>query len=371
MIELFKTRPVLADPIRSGGLLLLSLLAAFACSCAGAASGPSADAQAAYTTAMEILVTQGVDPAEALLNDSEAAFVSESDRALLMVGRSRLQSARGAHEEAMQQLQAATELAPDLAEAHYFLSLAYFNGFMSEESLASAVRAVELQPDNPDYLYQAAQMYQRGGRLEEAEATWEHLLEIAPNDARYLVPLAGLHNDLGNTERALEILDRAATADPDSQMGQMARQLAVQLRNQQQTSSELTRIDTALRFSPQNAALHRRRAELLLQARDYIAAEAAIRNAISIEPTVADNPALLSRILDGKEDKPGALAAMQQAVTLDPEHVDNTLSLAGLYMQAGEMEQARLLLEKVVELAPDSDQATFAREQLQRMQGGQ
>jgi tetratricopeptide (TPR) repeat protein len=351
--------------------VLLLMVTALAGACAGAGTAPSDDAEAAYVTAMEVLLTQDIGAAQTLLDGAEAAFESDSDRALLMVGRSRLLSARGAHEEALQLLQQATELAPELAEAHYFLSLAYFNGFLNEESLAAAARAVELEPDHADYLYQAAQMYQRGGRMEEAEATWEKLLEVAPDDARYLVPLAGLHNDLGNTGRALEILDRAAAVDPESQMGQMARQLAVQLRNQEQTSSELQRIDTALKFSPQNAALHRRRADLLLQARDYVAAEGAVRNAMAIEPEVADNAALLSRILDAKEDKPGALAAMQQAVALDPQHIDNTLSLAGLYMQAGDLEQARAHLEKVIEMAPDSDQATFAREQLLRLQGGQ
>lgn len=346
------------------------LAAVLACACTGGSAGPSDDARAAYTTAMDVLLTRNVDAAGALLDSAAGAFQSESDQALLMVGRSRLLSARGSHDEALAMLQDAVERAPDLADAHYFLSLAYFNGFMNEESLAAAARAAELDPGNTDYLYQAAQMYDRTGHVEETEATWNKLLELQPDDARYLVPLAGLYDRMGNTERALELLDRAATVDPDSQMGQMATQLAAQLRNTAQTSSELQRLDTALKFAPQNAALHRRRAELLLQGRDYVAAEAAVRNAMAIEPEVADNPALLARILDGKSDKQGAVAAMQQAVDLDPHHLDNTLSLAGLYMQTGDVEKARTNLDKVIEMAPESDQATFAREQLARIQGG-
>lgn len=342
----------------------------FICSCAGPSPGPSADAEEAYAAAMDLLVNQGVGAAEAVLDGAEGEFQSGADAALMLVGRSRLLSARGSHEEALAMLQEAVELEPDLAEAHYFLSLAYFNGFMNEESLAAAERAVELQPDNADYLYQAAQMYDRTGRVADAEATWEKLLELQPDEARYLVPLAGLHHRLGDTALAIELLDRAAAADAESQMGQMARQLAGQLRNEAQTSSEVERINTALKFAPQDAGLHHRRAELLLEARDYVGAEAAVRNATSIEPEVAEHFALLSRVLDGKGDKEGALAAMETAVELGPENIDNTLSLAGLRMQVGDLAQARVALERVIEMAPESEQATFARQQLERIQSG-
>ncbi len=348
----------------------LLFVTAFAGACSGTSAGPSGEAQEAYDAAMDLLINQGVDPAEAVLEGARGELQGGPDEALLLVGQSRVLSARGSHEEALAMLQDATERSPDLAEAHYFLSLAYFNGFMNEESLTAAARAVELDPDNADYLYQAAQMYDRTGRVTEAEASWERLLEMHPDDSRYLVPLAGLHHRLGDTALAIELLDRAATADPESQMGQMARQLSSQLRNEAQTSSELDRINTALKFAPQDAGLHHRRGELMLEARDYIGAEAALRNAISIEPEVAEHSALLSRVLDGKGEKEGAAAAMERAVELDPSSVDNALSLAGLWMQLGDLEKARAGLEKVIELAPESEQATFARDQLQRIQGG-
>ena len=78
--------------------------------------------------------------------------------------------------------------------------------------------------------------------------------------------------------------------------------------------------------------------------------------------------ALLSRVLDGKGDKDGAVAAMERAVELDPDNLDNTLSLAGLWMQVGSIDQARAGLQKVIEMAPDSKQAEFARQQLERIQ---
>ena len=353
-----------------GRISALFLAVVFTCSCGGSSPGPSQDAQEAYAAAMDLLLTQGVGAAESVLDGAEGQFESGADAALMQVARSRLLSARGSHEEALAILEEAVERQPDLAEAHYFLSLAYFNGFQNDESLAAAVRAVELQPDNADYLYQAAQMYDRTGRVEDAEASWEKLLEMQPDDARYLVPLAGLHHRLGDTALAIELLDRAATVDSESQMGQMARQLAVQLRNEAQTSSEVERINTALKFAPQDANLHHRRAELLLEVRDYVGAEAAVRNAVSIEPEVAEHHALLSRVLDGNGDKEGALAAMERAVELDPESLDNTLSLAGLRMQVGDLAQARVALEKVIEMAPESEQATFARQQLERIQSG-
>ena len=61
---------------------------------------------------------------------------------------------------------------------------------------------------------------------------------------------------------------------------------------------------------------------------------------------------------------------MTSAVELDPENVDNTVSLAGLLLQVGDLERARSTLERVIEMAPDSDQANFARDQLQRIQDG-
>jgi len=342
---------------------------AFLCSCAGgSSSGPSEGVRSAYTEAMEALLSQGADAAEAVLNTTTAEPGNASDTALMMVGRSRVLSARGNHAEALKTLQEATEIAPDLGDAHYFLSLAYFNGFLSEESLASAERAVELDPENADYLYQAAQMYDRTGRVEQTEETWERLLSTHPDEPRYLVPLAGLHHRLGDTGRAIELLDRAAAAAPDQQMGQMAQQLAVQLRGETETSSEIARLETALKFAPQDPRLHHRRAELMFGAGDLVRAETAIRNAISLESGAAEHTHLLARILDGKGDKEGAAAAMQQAVEIDPDNVDYTLSLAGLRMQLGDLSGARAMLERVIEMAPDSEQANFAREQLEKIQ---
>jgi len=316
---------------------------------------------------MALLLTEGPDAAEVVLDAAEA---DSGGHPLLSVGRARVLSGRGDHEAALETLLRASERDPELAEAHYFLSLTYFNGFLGEESLDSAERAVALDADNVDYLYQAAQMYDRTGRMQQAEASWEKLLVLEPDEPRYLVPLAGLHDRMGDRARALELLDRAAATASEEEMGQMARQLAVQLRNEQQTSSELERINTALKFSPQDPRLHHQRAELLSGADDYIGAEAAVRNAISLEPEAAPHPALLSRILDSRGDKEGAAAAMESAVELDPDDVDNRLSLAGLWMQIGDIDRARQGLERVIEMAPDTDQADFASEQLLRIQGG-
>ena len=129
--------------------------------CAGSSSSTNDGVQAAYSGAMALLLTEGPDAAQAALDAAEA---TSGESPLLMVGRARVLSGRGEHDAALELLEQAAELDPDLAEAQYFLSLSFFNSFRADESLAAAERAVALDPENVDHLYQVAQMYDRTGR---------------------------------------------------------------------------------------------------------------------------------------------------------------------------------------------------------------
>ena len=147
-----------------------------------------------YDEAIEMLRrSEQLDP---LTNRSDLAT------ALLRAGR---------YPEAIAKARAAAEL--DLAQdrARATLGWGYFLSGRRAEGIAELETAVALTPENPAWLAQLAEALALAGKVERARVMLRQLETMA--QATFVSPfhLAYVHAGLGDADRALDLLERAAT----------------------------------------------------------------------------------------------------------------------------------------------------------------
>lgn len=115
----------------------------------------------------------------------------------------------GRYEEALDAALRAIEFEPDYARGRSTLAWAYLMLGKTTEGLSNMERAVELIPGNTLLLGQLGQAYAISGKIPEAREVLRRMEQLAQE--RYVSPyhLAYVHTGLGDTERAMDCLERA------------------------------------------------------------------------------------------------------------------------------------------------------------------
>ena len=160
-------------------------------------------------------------------------------------------------EEAIEKLKQATELAPDFAEAHYRLGLAYNVTKRREEAdkaFESAVKAFEKvtkrEPKNSDAYYFLGLCLEKLGKYDEAVKALKEAVKNSPeeNDDKYF-ELASAHFKIAQYDEAVRALNKVLEIKPDHFPAQ---ELLEQARNGAQRVSEFRKRQEQLR-KQQNA----------------------------------------------------------------------------------------------------------------------
>lgn len=127
-------------------------------------------------------------------------------------------------EEAVEKLKQAVELAPDYAEAHYRLGLAYNATKQREEAdkaFEGAVKTFEKvtkrEPKNSDAYYLLGLSYEQLGKYDEAVKALKEAVKNSPaeNDDKYF-ELASAHFKIAQYDEAVKALNKALEINPDN-----------------------------------------------------------------------------------------------------------------------------------------------------------
>jgi tetratricopeptide (TPR) repeat protein len=127
-------------------------------------------------------------------------------------------------EEAVEKLKQAVELAPDFAEAHYRLGLAYNATKQREEAdkaFEDAVKAYEKvtkrEPKNSDAYYLLGLSYEQLGKYDEAVKALKEAVKNSPeeNDDKYF-ELANAHFKIAQYDEAVRALKKVLEINPDN-----------------------------------------------------------------------------------------------------------------------------------------------------------
>jgi len=125
--------------------------------------------------------------------------------------------------EAIDALQRAIELRPELAEAHFNLGSAYRDGGNPLHALDAYRRAVELRPRWADAHLALGTLLREQGRLEEARKHLQRALKLKPDLAEAHMELGHTLTPMGEWRAAIEHLDRALRLRPDDAKARWAK----------------------------------------------------------------------------------------------------------------------------------------------------
>lgn len=141
---------------------------------------------------------------------------------LTTLGRSLI--AAGNHDLARQQLQRATRIDPQAADAWHGLGEACRHLGMDDEAASAWTKALQLKPNAAEIHAELGNLYRRQGKVEQAKAHLYRAAQLTAEGPSNLhgswradmphsawLPLAELSWDQGNTSEALEYYDRAFT----------------------------------------------------------------------------------------------------------------------------------------------------------------
>ncbi|MFN6961605.1 MAG: tetratricopeptide repeat protein [Rhodocyclaceae bacterium] len=168
--------------------------------------------------AAHVLARQGrLDAARDYLHATEAA--SPRERAQLVIGEAQLLREAGRMAEAHAVLVAALEKQPDEPELLYEAALIAERLGRVDELESRLRRLIEIRPDHA-HAYNALgfSLAERNIRLSEARALIDRALELAPDDPFILDSKGWVLFRQGETQAALEILQRAYAARPDPEI---------------------------------------------------------------------------------------------------------------------------------------------------------
>lgn len=128
---------------------------------------------------------------------------------------------RGDTQAAIAAFEAAAAKAPDAAEVHVNLALAYLRAKRVDDAITRLEKAKTLAGDRPQVLFQLGGAYLEAQQNEKAIAAFEQGLEKQPNLADPLaweatVTLGALYFATGQNDKAIASFEAAAAAQPDA-----------------------------------------------------------------------------------------------------------------------------------------------------------
>ncbi len=281
-------------------------------------------------------------------------------RGFELLARNDASGAEGAFRQAI-------EAQPEAEPAHHGLGLA----LRSQGKLAAALRELEtatrLDPNDADAYYALGELawtlsarsapsqapgnnFAPADYLDLATGAFQKALALRPKDATLRLNLADLYLQAGRGQAALSEAQEAVNLAPENPDAHLALGRAYfAVGEEEQAASQF---ESALKLDPKEGAAYLGLGQLRLRQRRFPEAEAAFRHATEVSPQMATGYAALAQVL--VQDGHGAEARklFEKAVALDPQDSESQFQLARLLMQAGEVDRATQILNQVSRAHP-------------------
>ena len=255
-----------------------------------------------------------------------------------------------------------------MAAAHQAIAGIYIEEKNYEAALESVHRFRELAPDDPNGLFMLYDAHTGLGNQKEADAALKELkAKDRGGDTVALIYNAGVAAvKAGNYAGAKARFQEALELDPTLKEAMAA--LSVMFFSEKKYPEAATWSERHLQQAPGDARSLRIRWESYRELGDDEKAKAAFKELAAADPKVLATDLYNKGVeLFEAGNTAEAIVQYEHALEADPDYARAHYQLGICYIGSGQAEDAKLHLQKFVELAPDDPEAAFAKEMLESL----
>jgi tetratricopeptide (TPR) repeat protein len=277
----------------------------------------------------------------------DAALVYEYAQALHLSGR---------EDEALARVEAVLKKSPADAEAHVLHGTVLAALGREQEGLAELRQVAAAEPARAGVHRAMGLIHARAGRGAQAVNQFEKELALNPDDGATLTELGVYYLSTGQIEQAVDRLRRAASLGGAARAH---RYLAEALFRQSKTEEGLEEQRAARRLSPDDVDLLVAHAHALQGYGHAAEARAVLQEAIDHGVRDARVYNEFGRQAREDLDYDRAIALFREAIAIDPGLADAQMNLAKTYLYQGQRDAARAAFEAARTAAPTDPYAYF------------
>lgn len=182
----------------------------------------------------------------------------------------------------------------------------------------------------------------------ESEKAFRRALEIDSTSEEAMTGLAMVYSDLGDSKRAMEMLERVARQNPNLRTLTTLANAHEQMRDYASAAQVLRK---ALEMAPENLELKRALAQNLLFSGQDAEALRLYQDIAAAEPKDAQTHLRISQIYRQKRDFAKAWEASERALQADPENVEIRYNEVNLLEAEGKTDEAISRMKELVDRA--------------------
>ncbi|HSB15754.1 MAG TPA: tetratricopeptide repeat protein [Bryobacteraceae bacterium] len=246
---------------------------------------------------------------------------------------------------------------PDAIEARRVLGRIYArligdtqNNRINEEMLRKATeqyqKIVAKEPGDFDSWLMLGRLHKVAQNSIESEKAFSRAIEIDPTSEEAMTGLAMVYSDLGDSKRAMEMLDRVARQNPNLRTLTTLANAHEQMRDYASAAQVLRQ---ALEMAPENIELKRALAQNLLFSGQEDEALRLYQDIAAAEPKDAQTHLRVSQIYRQKRDFVKAREASERARQADPDNLEVRYNEVNLLEAEGRMEEAIAKMKELVD----------------------
>lgn len=236
------------------------------------------------------------------------------------------------------------------ADALHLLGLIAHRSGGNDVAVKMIRRAIAAGNANAVYYSNLGLVLQDSGKLDESVAAYKDALEIRPDFLDAWTNLGHVFYLLGRSEESRACFERALAIDPDCR--QAHNNLGIISLEQGNAQQARISFERAVSLDPNDARGLSNLGSALRQLGEPEAARETLEHALSLDPNCASAHHNLGHLFKTQDKLDQALMCFERALALDQDP-NYYCSLGVMLLDKGELQRARGLLERAIELKPD------------------
>jgi predicted O-linked N-acetylglucosamine transferase (SPINDLY family) len=304
---------------------------------------------------------------DAALRHYDAALELRPGLARAHFQRGQVLQAQGSSAMALEAYDQALRLKPDSAAAHYNRGHTLFDLTRKEEALAAFRQAADLNPGFVDALVSVGMVLSDLDRAEEAARYYRRALQLKPDYVEVYFDLGSVLAQLGQLEELVQLYQRALQYKPD--MAELHGNLANAMHGLKQFDAAISSYRIVLDARPEDAKAHNNLGNVLKDVGRLDEAQDCYRKAISLQPEFAVSHYNLAVVLQLAGALDQAFASYGRALSIDANYVEALVGQGEVQLDLGEYVGAQASCERALELRPGYAYAYIVLGNIQQSMG--